>query len=318
MKKIEDLTVNEVIHCPTEQEAIALCKIMHELDFKWESGRKYIDGNYWSDYKERTCYNPKNRTFANKEFYLRECKTIYPASLFLPPHVYQGVPVYFAVKRDDSKEWNEYIGWLNETFGSNWGGHHYEYYGYDGIKACGGTYSVVSLTKFKNNPTVFKSPKEFMNLLNKNTMKTDNRFPLSLSFEHATDIINIACFTWREKLAKLWATDIILKKKLIISETFYKEMRGACTAEQHKLFDEIFGKDVEDKNAFVNVFDIKTLDDVSTMLFGKRSVLQIAQGAAELINKEDLVGRSLFISNDYETIVHKEKYGGTIIEIKKK
>jgi hypothetical protein len=318
MKRIEDLTVNEVIHCPTEQEAIALCKMMHEKGMKWADGKNYIKNTEWEYHKQETCYRPADGTRSRKGFFEERGDTIHPASLFLPPHVYQGVPVYFAVKRDDSKEWGEYIGWLNETFGSNWGGHHYEYYGYDGTEACGGTYSVVSLTKFKNNPTAFESPKEFMDLLNKNTMKTDNRFPLSLSFEHATDIINIACFTWREKLAKLWATDIILKRNLIISETFYKEMRGACTAEQHKLFDEIFGKDVEDKNAFVNVFDIKTLDDVSTMLFGKRSVLQIAQGAAELINKEDLVGRSLFISNDYETIVHKEKYGGTIIEIKKK
>jgi hypothetical protein len=165
MRKIKDLTYNEVIHCPTEQEAIALCKMMHELDFKWASDRKYIDHNYWSENKERTCYNPKNRTFESKEFYLGECKTIYPVSDFLPSHVYQGVPVYFAVKRDDSKEWEEYIKWLSKLAGDNWGGNVNNYYGYDGREAYQGTHSGDYLTNFKNNPVLFESPKEFMNIM---------------------------------------------------------------------------------------------------------------------------------------------------------
>jgi hypothetical protein len=318
MRKIEDLTDNEVIHCPTEQEAIALCKMMHELDFKWESGRKYIDHNYWSDYKERTCYNPKNRTFTNKEFYLNECKTIYPASDFLPPHVYQGVPVYFAVKKDYSEEWNKYIGWLSRTFGSEWAGDSYKYYGYDENSSFGGTWGCSSLKSFENNPIVFESPKQFMDLLNKNTMKTNTRFPLSLSFEHATDIINIACSTWREKLAKLWATDIILKRNLIISETFYKEMRSACTAEQHKLFDEIFGKDVEDKNAFVQKFRKSFLNEISEQLFGGPDVFQIGDAAADNINRLDLRGKSFYVGSSYEVILHKLKSGASLIEITKK
>lgn len=59
----------------------------------------------------------------------------------------------------------------------------------------------------------------------------------------ATRIINIACSSWQSKLAELWGKDIVLKKKINITDQFYKEMRNACTKEQHELFDKIFGKD---------------------------------------------------------------------------
>ena len=64
-----------------------------------------------------------------------------------------------------------------------------------------------------------------------------------LTPEDATRIINIACSTWKPKLAEKWATNIVLDKNTEISEEFYNEMRKACTTEQNTLFDEIFGKD---------------------------------------------------------------------------
>ena len=64
-----------------------------------------------------------------------------------------------------------------------------------------------------------------------------------LTPENATKIINIACSTWKPKLAAKWATNIVLNKNTEISELFYIEMRNACTAEQNILFNEIFGKD---------------------------------------------------------------------------
>lgn len=58
----------------------------------------------------------------------------------------------------------------------------------------------------------------------------------------AQDIINIACNTWKPKLANEWAKSIVLNEDIEVSDSFYKEMRKACTIDQHKLFDEIFGK----------------------------------------------------------------------------
>lgn len=71
-------------------------------------------------------------------------------------------------------------------------------------------------------------------------IKMKNRI---LTPQNATRIINIACSTWKPKLAEKWATNIVLDKNTEISEEFYEEMRRACTTEQNTLFDEIFGKD---------------------------------------------------------------------------
>lgn len=74
------------------------------------------------------------------------------------------------------------------------------------------------------------------------TMTKKNR---TLKPSEAQEIINAACSTWQCKLAPKWATYIVLKKDITVSESDYQEMRKVCTAEQHKLFDRIFGKDEE-------------------------------------------------------------------------
>jgi hypothetical protein len=79
---------------------------------------------------------------------------------------------------------------------------------------------------------------ELVNLTKEIKMK--NRI---LTPQNATRIINIACSTWKPKLAEKWAANIVLNKDTEISEEFYNEMRKACTADQNTLFDEIFGKD---------------------------------------------------------------------------
>ena len=61
----------------------------------------------------------------------------------------------------------------------------------------------------------------------------------------AQRIINIACSTWKPTLAEKWGKDIVIYNNIDITEEFYQEMRKACTEPQNKLFDEIFGKDVE-------------------------------------------------------------------------
>jgi len=65
----------------------------------------------------------------------------------------------------------------------------------------------------------------------------------TITYQQAQQIIDIACSEWKDTLFEKWGKDIILKRSIVISQEFYDQMRKACTASQHKLFDEIFGKD---------------------------------------------------------------------------
>ena len=70
-----------------------------------------------------------------------------------------------------------------------------------------------------------------------------SRFPFHLSPTKAKEIIDIACDNWKPLLAEKFAINIVLNQDSIIEESFYKEMRKACTDTQNLKFDEIFGKD---------------------------------------------------------------------------
>ena len=59
----------------------------------------------------------------------------------------------------------------------------------------------------------------------------------------AQSIIKIACKDWKNILIEKWGRQIALEEDIEIEESFYKEMRKACTTAQHELFDTIFGKD---------------------------------------------------------------------------
>lgn len=76
-------------------------------------------------------------------------------------------------------------------------------------------------------------------------MNTDTRFPFELTSLQAQSIFDIACNTWKEKLAKEWSVNILLNKNIEVSEEFYTNMRKACTKEQNLLFDSIFGSDTK-------------------------------------------------------------------------
>lgn len=67
----------------------------------------------------------------------------------------------------------------------------------------------------------------------------------TITSEQAQSIIDIACATWKNTLFDKWGKAIVLKKEITIDESFYQEMRKACTAPQNELFDKIFGKDFQ-------------------------------------------------------------------------
>lgn len=55
-KRLEDFTDKDVIHCPTEELANKICKLLHDNGFKWSSGASYLEYNRWSSYLSNTCY----------------------------------------------------------------------------------------------------------------------------------------------------------------------------------------------------------------------------------------------------------------------
>lgn len=139
-----------------------------------------------------------------------------------------------------------------------------------------GTYT--SITSIDNGWDTINLPKDYQEITfeqfkkyilkqdNMNTINIDKRFPFYLDPRNAQRIIDIACSTWKPKLASMWAHNMVLGNSIEISEEFYKEMRNACTVEQHTLFDSIFGKDIEEFPYKVN--DWITIDGVVAKITG--------------------------------------------------
>lgn len=61
--KITELNYDQVVHCPTEDEAKKLCKIMHDAGMTWTSGVSYLDRSNWLS--PDTVYFPKNGTWSS-------------------------------------------------------------------------------------------------------------------------------------------------------------------------------------------------------------------------------------------------------------
>ena len=81
--KVTDLNYDECIHCETEEQANAICKLMHEAGFKWCNGKTYLYYNDYNSYKSDTCYIPKEGTYCSLKYAKRSNHTIYKAEQFL-------------------------------------------------------------------------------------------------------------------------------------------------------------------------------------------------------------------------------------------
>lgn len=83
MKLVTDLKENEVIHCPTLEEAEAICRLMDGAGLRWRNGVPYSKITNWAVHKRATCYNPSKGTYSTHSFYVDEGYTIHKASEFL-------------------------------------------------------------------------------------------------------------------------------------------------------------------------------------------------------------------------------------------
>ena len=81
--KVTDLKANECIHCETEEQAKAICKLMHEAGLTWHDGDSYLSVNLYDIYKSETCYFPAEGVFTGLDYAKEENNTIYKAEQFL-------------------------------------------------------------------------------------------------------------------------------------------------------------------------------------------------------------------------------------------
>jgi len=119
------------------------------------------------------------------------------------------------------------------------------YYGiFDGqFKICKKDYFIKD-KKIITLPETF-TEKWYMSITDEN--KEIKQEPMrTIKWQQAQEIIDVACYDWKEKLIERWAKNIVLREDVHVSDSSYRIMRKACTEDQNKLFDNIFGSDKED------------------------------------------------------------------------
>jgi hypothetical protein len=99
MRKIEDLTGEEVIHCSTEGEWVKV-RALQKVGFK-------CTPSCWEEHREDTCYLPLRGTFGSLGDFQEEGYTIYPASDFLEPEFEWGEEI--------ETSWDG-LTWIKKTF----------------------------------------------------------------------------------------------------------------------------------------------------------------------------------------------------------
>jgi hypothetical protein len=131
-------------------------------------------------------------------------------------------------------------------------------------------------------------------ITSENTNMTKDR---KLNTEQAKQIIDVACSVWKPKLTNEFK-DLLWKEFINIEEKFYQEMRAACTDEQHKLFDTIFGKDEE----VFYVSNLKIGEAAKILTCSTTSnvgivILRTYDGFVDIYNPQSTWGNGSFINN---------------------
>jgi hypothetical protein len=166
------------------------------------------------------------------------------------------LPKKWAVKRDEytTRVINQYFNSLNKSYKYRWqpSGTNYDYIHSEPVhfksNCCPHITSFAGERSLKEGFTVITFEQFKKYVMKETPIMETSRFPFNLSYEYAKKIIDAACDSWKTKLSREWGPSLLVKGYTEISGDLYKEMRKACTTEQHKLFDEIFGKDIEEIN----------------------------------------------------------------------
>lgn len=158
--------------------------------------------------------------------------------------VTESFPEKWWIKPNTIEEATEVAKWVDENFSLSTrnyysDGVHFHFKACEGYANKGKGYILHRFCPDGHTKITFEQFQKYV--LKQEQMKS--RFPFTLTEENYKRIVRIACEGWQTKLISKWSLDIIKDGVVVIEEEFYKEMRKACTAKQHELFDEIFGED---------------------------------------------------------------------------
>lgn len=84
MRLVTDLTETQGIHCQTEEEAKAICKLMHDAGLTWMSGGSYLDNTKYKQHVGDTVYFPAEGLKDSLKICIQENWEVFNASDFLP------------------------------------------------------------------------------------------------------------------------------------------------------------------------------------------------------------------------------------------
>ena len=82
MRNVRELSENEAIHCPTEEQAIELMKLFDSANLRWMTLERYTEVNKWRCNEHNTVYLPARGVCGHKGNYAPE--NIYNVTEFLP------------------------------------------------------------------------------------------------------------------------------------------------------------------------------------------------------------------------------------------
>jgi len=91
-RTIESIQPKEVVHCKTEAEAVAFCKMMDEAGLRWLDGVSFTADSFWRHYEQGTCYKPDDPSVLFHGTAVGFGYTITPATDFIPDATEQNFP----------------------------------------------------------------------------------------------------------------------------------------------------------------------------------------------------------------------------------
>lgn len=82
-RSIDSIKENEAVHCPTKEQSIEFCRLLHNAGESWRFGATYLSNTMWDSHRENTCYNVRNASYSDLEYYKNNRYKITNVSEFL-------------------------------------------------------------------------------------------------------------------------------------------------------------------------------------------------------------------------------------------